>query len=217
MAKVAIILSGCGVFDGAEIHESVLTMLALEENGASYQCFAPNISQHHVINHLTGKETLETRNVLVESARITRGNIKPIEELIEKDFDALIFPGGFGAAKNLSDFAFKGKDCKVEELTLKAAKSFVLAKKPLGFICIAPAMIPQIVGEPTELTIGNDAETAVQIEAMGGRHIFCPVTQFVLDKKHKIVSTPAYMLANNLSEAASGIRKLVAKVLELAK
>ncbi len=215
MAKVTIILSGCGVFDGAEIHESVLTMLALEEKGASYQCFAPNILQHHVINHLTGKDMFETRNVLVESARLCRGNIKPVEELDVNDFDALIFPGGFGVAKNLSNFALKGKDCKVETQTLKAAQAFVSAKKPLGFICIAPVMIPQIVGEPTELTIGNDPDTAAAIEAMGGRHIFCPVTQFVLDKKHKIVSTPAYMLANNLSEAASGIRKLVAKVLEL--
>lgn len=215
MPKVAIILSGCGVFDGAEIHESVLTLLALEENGASYQCFAPDIPQHHVINHLNGDEMNESRNVLIESARIARGNVKSVKELSEQDFDALIFPGGFGAAKNLSDFAFKGKDCRVEPNTLIAAQSFVKAKKPIGFICISPAMIPQIVGQPTELTIGDDAETAKTINAMGGKHICCPVTQFVVDKTHKIVSTPAYMLANNLSQAASGIRKLVTKVLEL--
>ena len=217
MANIAVVLSGCGVFDGAEIHESVLTMLALEENSASYQCFAPDIPQHHVINHITGEEMQESRNVLVESARIARGNIKPVNELNARDYDALIFPGGFGAAKNLCDFAFSGKDCQVESNTLAAAKSFVEANKPVGFICIAPAMIPQVYGENTELTIGNDADTATAIEAMGGKHVCCPVEEFVVDEKRKVVSTPAYMLAGNISEAASGIRKLVAKVIELAE
>lgn len=217
MARIAVILSGCGVFDGAEIHESVLTMLALEENGASYQCFAPDVEQHHVINHLTGEETEETRNVLVESARIARGKIKPVAELRAADFDGLIFPGGYGAAKNLCDFAIKGSECQVEATTLAAAKDFAAAKKPIGFICIAPAMIPRIFSEKTELTIGNDADTAASIEAMGGRHINCPVTQFVVDKERKVVTTPAYMLAGNISEAASGIRKLVAKVIDLAR
>jgi enhancing lycopene biosynthesis protein 2 len=215
MANIAIILSGCGVFDGAEIHESVLTMLALDENGVSYQCFAPDINQHHVVNHLTGDEMPETRNVLIESARICRGNIKPVTELNAQDYDGLIFPGGFGAAKNLSDFAFKGKDCGVEANTLIAAQSFVSANKPIGFICIAPAMIPLIAGPGVELTIGNDEKTAESIESMGGTHICCPVNQFVVDKQHKIVSTPAYMLANKLSEANSGIRKLVNQVLAM--
>jgi len=216
MSKVAVILSGCGVFDGAEIHESVLTLLALEENHAEYQCFAPDIEQYHVINHLTGDEMPEKRNVLVESARIARGNIKPVSELNVDEFDALIFPGGFGAAKNLCDFAFKGKDCNVEPSVLKAAKAFAEANKPVGFICIAPAMIPKIYGEQVALTIGNDEQTATAIEAMGGEHVCCPVSEFVVDEKHKVVSTPAYMLAGNISEAASGIRRLVAKVLELA-
>jgi len=214
--KIGVLLSGNGVYDGAEIHESVLTMLALEENGANYQCFAPDISQHHVINHLSGEEMDETRNVLIESARIARGNIKPVSGLNADDYDALIFPGGFGAAKNLSDFAFKGKDCQIESYTLKAARTFVSASKPIGFICIAPAMVPQIVGQAVELTVGDDAETAATIEAMGGKHICCPVDQIVVDEAHKVVSTPAYMLAANLSEAAAGIRQLVAKVLALA-
>jgi len=215
MRNVAVILSGCGVFDGAEIHESVLTLLALQENQANYQCFAPDINQHHVINHLTGEEMNESRSVLVESARIARGNVKPVSELDANDYDALIFPGGFGAAKNLSDFAFKGDACQVEATTLNAAQSFVSAKKPIGFICIAPAMIPRIVGEPVNLTIGNDVETSAAIEAMGGKPVDCTVDNIVLDQAHKIVSTPAYMLAGSVSEAASGIRKLVAQILAL--
>ena len=217
MAKIAIILSGCGVFDGAEIHESVLTLLALEENGASYQCFAPDVMQHHVLNHITGEEMQPARNVLIEAARIARGNIKPVSELHADDFDALIFPGGFGAAKNLCDFALKGKDCKIEPTTLAAAQTFVKAQKPLGFICISPAMIPLIYGEKVDLTIGDDTETAASIDAMGGHHMCCPVNQFVVDKVHRVVSTPAYMLAGSVSEAASGIRKLVAEVLRLIR
>ncbi|WP_196138991.1 isoprenoid biosynthesis glyoxalase ElbB [Aliikangiella sp. G2MR2-5] len=215
MAKVAVVLSGCGVFDGAEIHESVLTLLALEENGAQYQCFAPDIPQYHVVNHLTGDEMEESRNVLVESARIARGNVKPITQLKASDYDALLFPGGFGAAKNLCDFAFKGKDCVIDANVMAAAKDFAQNQKPIGFICIAPAMIPRIYGEGAHLTIGNDADTANAIEAMGGQHISCPVNEFVVDEERKVVSTPAYMLAGNISEAASGIRKLVSKVLEM--
>lgn len=214
MKNIAIILSGCGVFDGAEIHESVLTMLALEEKQASFQCFAPDISQHHVINHINGEEMAETRNVLIEAARIARGNIKPVSQLTADDFDALIFPGGFGAAKNLCDFAFKGADCQIEAATLKAATTFVAAKKPIGFICIAPAMIPKILGSDIQLTIGDDAETAKQINAMGGKHVDCAVNHIVIDGEHKVVSTPAYMLAENLSQAAAGIRKLVSQVLD---
>ncbi len=213
MKNVAVILSGCGVFDGAEIHESVLTMLALEEQKANFQCFAPDKAQHHVINHLTGDEMPESRNILVESARIARGNVKPATELNAEDYDALIFPGGFGAAKNLCDFAIKGKDCEVEADTLKAAQSFVEAQKPIGFVCIAPAMIPKIVGSDIQLTIGNDEETAKQINAMGGKHINCNVNHIIIDETHKVVSTPAYMLAENLSQAAEGIRKLVSQVL----
>jgi enhancing lycopene biosynthesis protein 2 len=216
MKHVAVILSGCGVFDGAEIYESVLTLLAIEENQASFECFAPDILQHHVINHLTGEEMSEKRNVLVESARVVRGDVKPVTQLNIHDFDALIFPGGFGAAKNLSNFAFKGQDCQVETNTLNTAQAFAKAQKPIGFVCIAPAMIPHIAGVDIQLTIGNDQETAQQINAMGGQHINCPVNDIVIDDTHKIVSTPAYMLAENISQAAEGIRKLVKKVIELS-
>ena len=216
MANIAIILSGCGVFDGAEIHESVLTMLALEENKANYQCFAPDMAQLHVINHINGEEMDESRNVMIEAARISRGNIKPVTELHARDFDGLIFPGGFGAAKNLCDFAIKGAECRVQADVLTAAKTFVESAKPIGFICIAPAMIPLIYGESAKLTIGTDEDTANAINHMGGDHISCPVGDFVVDESLKVVSTPAYMLAGNVSEAACGIRKLVAKVIELS-
>ncbi len=217
MTKVAVILSGCGVFDGAEIHESVLTLWALEQENADYQCFAPNINQAHVINHLTGEEMNEQRNVLVEAARIARGNIKDLKEFNAADFDALILPGGFGAAKNLSDFAFKGADCSVNADVLAACQAMAKINKPCGYICIAPAMIPKVYGEGTKLTIGDDKEAATNIEKMGGQHVTCPVDKFVIDEQHKVVSTPAYMLAGSVSEAASGITKLVAQVIAMTR
>jgi len=217
MKKVAVILSGCGVFDGAEIHESVLTLLALEQAGASYQCFAPNIDQVHVINHLKGEVSEgETRNVLVESARIARGNAKDVADANADDFDALILPGGFGAAKNLCDFAFKGAECKVNPDVLAFCQAMAAQEKPLGFICIAPAMIPHVYGKGAKVTIGNDQETASAIETMGGEHICCPVNEFVVDEVNKVVSTPAYMLAGNILEAKLGIDKLVNKVLDMS-
>ncbi len=155
--KVAVILSGCGVYDGAEIHESVITLLRLSQRGAQVQCFAPNIAQHHVINHLTGEEMPESRNVLVESARIARGEIKDLREARAEDFDALIVPGGFGAAKNLSDFAIAGAQCQVQPDVLALARGFVDAGKPVGLICIAPAMAAKIYGAGVQCTIGNDA------------------------------------------------------------
>ena len=214
--KVAVILSGCGVYDGAEIYESVLTLLALEQEGCQYQCFAPNITQAHVINHLTGEVMSETRNVLVEAARIVRGNIHDLSTANAAEFDALILPGGYGAAKNLSDFAFKGAECSVQPDVLAFCKAMVAQNKPLGFICIAPAIIPHVYGEGAKVTIGTDAGTAAVIEQMGGQHVSCPVDDCVIDEAHKVVSTPAYMLAGNIAEAASGISKLVKAVVRLA-
>lgn len=213
--KVAVILSGCGVYDGAEIHESVITLLRLDQRGAQVQCFAPNVTQHHVIDHLTGAEMPESRNVLTESARIARGQAKDVRELRAEDFDALIVPGGFGAAKNLSDFAGKGADCSVQPDVLQAARSFAQAGKPIGLICIAPTLATQIFGEGVSCTIGNDAETAGALEKMGARHVECAVEDIVEDEQHKLVSTPAYMLAGSISEAASGINKLVDRILEM--
>lgn len=217
MKKVAIILSGCGVFDGSEIHEAVITMLSVEQNGASYQCFAPNIKQMHVVNHLTGEvEAGQSRNVLVEAARIARGEIKAVTELQAQDFDALLLPGGFGAAKNLCDFAVKGPEASMNKEVLAACKQFAAAGKPAGYICISPAMIPMVYGQGAKSTIGNDADTAAGVAALGGEHIECSVSDIVIDEVNKVVSTPAYMLAGNISEAATGISKLVKKVIELS-
>ncbi|MDD2049452.1 isoprenoid biosynthesis glyoxalase ElbB [Pseudomonas putida] len=213
--KVAVILSGCGVYDGAEIHESVITLLRLDQRGAQVQCFAPNIAQMHVIDHLTGEEMPESRNVLVESARIARGNIKDLREADAKDFDALIVPGGFGAAKNLSNFAVEGPGCSVHPDVLSLAEAFAEAGKPVGLICISPALAAKIYGPGVVCTIGNDAGTSSAIVKMGATHEECDVHDIVEDTQRKLVSTPAYMLAQSISEAAGGIYKLVDRVLEL--
>jgi enhancing lycopene biosynthesis protein 2 len=213
--KVAVILSGCGVYDGAEIHESVITLLRLDQRGAQVQCFAPNIAQLHVINHLTGEEMPESRNVLVESARIARGSVKDLREARAEDFDALIVPGGFGSAKNLSNFAVEGAGCSVQPEVLALTEAFAEAGKPVGLICISPALAAKIYGPGVTCTIGTDADTAAAVTKMGGTHEECLVTDIVEDTARKLVSTPAYMLAQNISEAASGINKLVDRVLEL--
>ncbi|GLO54022.1 glyoxalase [Pseudomonas putida] len=213
--KVAVILSGCGVYDGAEIHESVITLLRLDQRGAQVQCFAPNIAQMHVINHLTGEEMPEPRNVLVESARIARGEVKDIREANAEDFDALIVPGGFGAAKNLSNFAVEGTNCSVNPDVLALAEAFADACKPVGLICISPALAAKIYGPGVVCTIGNDAGTAAAVEKMGGKHEECDVHDIVEDTQRKLVTTPAYMVAKSISEAAGGIYKLVDRVLEL--
>lgn len=215
MAKIAVILSGCGVYDGSEIYESVLTLLRLSERGVEVQCMAPDVPQMHVINHLTGEEAVgESRSVLVEAARLARGEIISLAEAKADEYDALIIPGGFGAAKNLSDFAVKGADMTVQPDVLAFARAIHAAGKPVGLICIAPAMVPQIFGEGAECTIGNDADTAGAITAMGGVHRDCPVNDTVFDAERKIYTTPAYMLAGNISEAASGIFKLVDELVD---
>ena len=214
--KVAVILSGCGVYDGAEIYESTLTLLALEQAGAEYQCMAPNIDQLHVINHLTGEESAETRNVLVEAARLARGNIIDLAEANANDYDALIIPGGFGAAKNLSTFAVDGTSMKLNADVAAMVKSVHEQGKPVGLICIAPAMSPLLFGDGVECTIGNDADTAAAINTLGGNHKECPVDDCVVDSARKVVTTPAYMLAGKISEAAAGINKLVKEVMALA-
>jgi len=210
--KIAVILSGCGVYDGAEIHEATLTMYAISKLGSTYEVFAPNIEQHHVINHITGEEMDETRNVLIESARIARGDIKAISELNIKDFDAIVFPGGFGVAKNLSTVAFDGPNCRVnsevEEVVIKAVK----AKKPIGALCIAPAMITKII-KGAEVTIGQDEGTIQAIEAMGGSHKITSHGEVVIDQEYKIVTTPCYMLDANISQIGEGAENLIKAII----
>ena len=218
MTRVGVVLSGCGVNDGAEIHESVITMLALDRAGADIVFMAPNIDQLHVINHYTGSEMDESRNVLMESARIARGKIRDMAEVHASDVDALIFPGGFGVVKNLCDYAMAGTDCSVNPDVKRLATDVHKAGKPIGIICIAPAMFAKIMqgaGDTVELTIGTDEQTSSDINSMGSNHISCPVEDIVIDKKNKIVSTPAYMLAQRISEAAEGIEKLVKEVLAI--
>ena len=213
--RVAVVLAGCGVYDGGEIQEAVLTLLHIELNGGTYQCFAPDMPQHHVINHLTGQESPETRNVLTEAARIARGNIQPITDINAQDYDAIILPGGFGAAKNLSNFAFKGADCQVQADTLAAIRAFADAGKPVGLMCIAPAMAGRIFGEGVQATIGNDEATADAMKATGVDHKICTVSDIVVDENRRLVTTPAYMLGPSVSDVNKGISKLVARVLEM--
>ena len=183
MKQVAVILSGSGVFDGAELHEAVLTLLAIEQEGASYQCFAPDVEQLHVVNHLTGEVAEgETRNVLVESARIARGNIKPVTDCDVNAFDTLILPGGFGAAKNLCTFAVDGDKCTFNEEVLSVCKAFAQAKKPAAYACIAPALAAKVYGNKTKMTIGDDESTAGGVNALGATHVECPVDEVVVDK-----------------------------------
>lgn len=218
MVRVGVCLSGCGVYDGSEIHEAVLTLLALDRAGAEVLCLAPDIPQLHVVNHLSGEVVEgEQRNVLVESARIARGAIRDAAEVHAEDFDALIFPGGFGAAKNLCSFAFDGPDCVVDPQVRRLVEETVAAGKPLGVICIAPAVcaaVFQDAAERVELTIGSDEGTAEQLERMGARHVVCPVGDIHIDEGNNVVSTPAYMLGQSISEVAEGVEKLVATILQ---
>ena len=214
--KIGVVLSGCGVYDGCEIHEAVFTLLAIDKNGAEAVCLAPEMELDEV-NHLTGEPTGAKRNVLVESARIARGKIRDIAAVKAADLDAIIFPGGFGAAKNLCTFAFKGADATVQPEVARLLKEMAAAKKPIGAICIAPALIAATLGKEysPQVTIGTDAGTAAAINATGSRHTACPVTELVVDRENKIVSTPAYMLAERISEAANGIEKAVKAVIDL--
>lgn len=213
MKKFAIVIAGSGVFDGAEIHETTMTMLAIVQQGGSYEIFAPDINQHHVINHLTGEEMNEPRNVLVESARIARGKIKPLSEYNEVDFDALIFPGGFGVAKNLSDFAFAGPDCTVNQEVTDAIKNTVAASKPIGALCIAPAIVAKVL-TGVEVTIGQDENTIKGVEAMGGKHTKTDHGEVVYDEKYKVFTTPCYMLDANIQQIYEGASNVVKAMME---
>ena len=213
--KVAVILSGCGYLDGAEIHEATLTLLAINQQGSDYSCYAPDKDQHHVVNHISGEETEGQRNVLIESARIARGSITDLAEFDASKYDALILPGGFGAAKNLSDLAFKGPECTIDEQLAAAVTSVREAGKPIGALCISPAVIAKLV-PGTNLTIGQDAGTAGAIEAMGCSHTTTMHGEIVIDEANKVVSTPCYMLDSRVDQIYDGASKLVKAVLDMA-
>ena len=219
MPRVGVVLSGCGVYDGAEIHESVLTLLALDRAGAEAVCLAPDVAQKHVVNHLTGQpEKGESRNVLVEAARIARGKVKDLAGFDPAGLDALVLPGGFGAAKNLCDFAFRGADCEVQPEVARVVRAVHAAGKPVGAVCIAPVILAKLLGEERpRLTIGTDPGTAAAIEKMGGAHVSCGGGGAVVDADRRLVTTPAYMLDSPISEVSAGIEKLVAELLAMAK
>lgn len=213
MKKFAIILSGCGVFDGAEIHEATLSMFAVAKQGGVYDIFAPDINQHHVINHITGDEMPESRNVLIESARIARGNIRDLKEFNPENFDALLLPGGFGAAKNLCDFAFKGSECTVNPDIEKAIRDMAAKKKPIGALCISPVILSKVLGN-IELTIGQDEQTAKAIETMGSKHLKTGHADVIHDKTHNVFTTPCYMLDANIVQIAEGADNIVKAILK---
>ncbi len=217
MVKVGVVLSGCGVFDGSEIHESVLTLLSLDQQGAEAVCMAPDIEQMHVINHMSGREMEgERRNVLVESARIARGAVTDVAAVGAADLDALIFPGGYGAAKNLCDFAIKGPESSLNPEVERLVREMRTAGKPTAFLCISPVIAAKVLGgEGVELTIGNDPDTVEGIRACGGVHVEKSVTEIHEDTVRRVVSTPAYMLGQRVSEVAEGIDKAVRALLSM--
>ncbi len=218
MAKIGVILAGCGVYDGSEIHEAVITLLALDRAGADIVMMAPNVDLN-VVNHLSGEEAKgQTRNVLEESARIARGNIVDMATVKADGLDALMIPGGFGAAKNLCNFAVKGADCDVNPEVARLIREMATAHKPIAAVCIAPAILARVLGTDKlspQLTIGTDEGTAGALSSMGAEHISCPVRECVIDKKNKIITSPAYMLAGRISEAADGIEATVKELLAM--
>lgn len=221
--KVALLIAGCGVYDGGEIHETILTLLRLDEKDADYQFIAPDKPQTHVINHSTGEEVTDSqpggtasRNQMVEAARIARGNILALADANPDDYDAVILPGGSGVAKNFSTFATEGADCTVDPDVKAFVQAFHKAKKPIGLICIAPAITAKLIEPGILCTVGNDAAVVGAMTSMGSLHKSSGVDEIVVDNNHKVVSTPAYMLATRISEAKEGIFKLVDKVLDLA-
>lgn len=217
MKRVGVVLSGCGFLDGAEIHEATLTLLALDRAGAAIAAFAPALDQAQVVDHLSKQPVSERRGVLTESARIVRGQIADLATARAASLDALIFPGGYGAAKNLCSFAVDGPACTVHPEVARLIREIHAAGKPMGFICIAPAIAARVLGElHPELTIGDDPETAAALERCGARHQVRQVHEIAVDERLKLVSTPAYMLGPSIAQVARGIDALVAKVLALA-
>ncbi len=217
MARIGVLLSGCGVFDGAEIHESVLTMLELDRHGCEMLLMAPDKPQMHVIDHRSGEIMAgEERNCMVEAARIARGEISCMDDVDTQELDALVIPGGFGAAKNLSDFAVSGADAVVDSAVARVIREIHEQKKPICAVCIAPAVVAAALGDRLpELTIGTDEGTARAIESMGGKHFQCPVDAFHIDEKNRIISTPAYMLGKRITEVHAGIANTIDALMEM--
>lgn len=212
--QFAVILAGSGVFDGSEIHETTFSLYAIMHHGAEYKLFAPDVDQHHVVNHIKGEDMPETSNVLVESARIARGNIQPLSEFQADQFDALLIPGGFGVPKNLADYALKGTQMQVHPEMEQAVKTMVAQKKPIAALCISPVIISKVLGD-VELTIGQDEKTARDLEAMGSRHTTTNHGEVVVDKKYKVATTPCYMLESTVIDIFNGANNVVQAVMDM--
>ena len=219
MKKIAVILAGCGVQDGSEIHETVATLLAIQRAGHTYDCFAPDTLQHEVVDHTSGQVMNEERNVLTEAARIARGDIQPLDSYRPEDYDALIFPGGNGVAKNLFTYAFDGVDCTIDPMVRQVILDTYAEGAPIGAICISPMLIVKAFEDmdttPT-VTLGDAADPAADVEQLGGRHVSKAADDICVDEANRIVTTPAYMTAQHIGEAAAGIEKLVARVIAMA-
>ncbi len=216
--RVGVVLSGCGYLDGAEIHEATCTLLSLDRRGAKLVAMAPDVEQMHVVDHRKGAPAEgQKRRVLDEAARIVRGQIVDMASVSAKDLDALVFPGGFGAAKNLCTFAVDGRNMRVLPVVERLAREMRTAGKPQGYVCIAPVIAAKLFGsDQPRLTIGNDRDTAAAMESWGARHVECKVEEIAVDERLKLVSTPAYMLGPWIAPVAAGIDKLVSAVLEMA-
>lgn len=215
--KIGVLLSGCGVFDGSEIHEATLTLYFLDKEKVDIIPIAPDKDQFHVINHNSSDEMNEKRNILIESARLTRGEVKKLSSISPDDIDGLVIPGGFGAAKNLIDYAVKGRDCKIDPNVKNIINQVVKSEKPLGAMCIAPVVVAVALKDTDinpKLTIGNDDKTASDIEYFNAAHEKCNVDEIVVDNKNHIVTTPAYMIGPGISDIFPGIEKLIEKVIE---
>jgi enhancing lycopene biosynthesis protein 2 len=219
MKNILVVLAGCGAKDGAEIHESVLTLLAIDKAGAKYQCAAPNKNQKHVLNFIDDSVLNETRNIMVEAARIARGKILDLAEVSMKDYDALVLPGGFGVAKNLCSFAFDGADASIEPETNRIINEAYDLKKPIGAICIAPALVALALADKNPdivMTLGTAPEANSSLEAIGVKWKSCPTSSVICDEENKIVSSPAYMHGNSkLSELEQGITQCINTVIKM--
>lgn len=213
MKKFAVILCGCGSMDGSEIHEAVMTLLAIDRNEYEYSIFAPNDNQYHVVDHVSGQATDEKRNMMVEAARIARGQIRPLEECKVEEFDAVVFPGGFGAAKNLFTYAIDGKDCTVREDVATLIRAFHACKKPIGALCIAPVMIAKVLGDVT-ITVGNDEGTIENVLSFGSKHINTLQKGVIADKQNMVFTTPCYMLPARISDIADCAENLIEAIIE---
>lgn len=219
--KMAVVLSGCGRMDGSEIHEATLALLAIDMEGFEYQCFAPDIPQAKTLNHITGDiisiaGDKHDRNVMIESARIARGNIRDINEFNPKEFDAIVFPGGVGAVMNWCNYSTKGVNCTVDKSVKEAIDKAYDNGLVIAAMCIAPVLIAKVLGvENISITIGNDEETAADIRKMGAKHIETEASGVCIDETHKIVTTPAYMLCKSIKEVHEGAKNFVKAIIDL--